>query len=175
MKRLHVVGRKNHGKTTLVCDLTERLTQLGHRIGTIKHTHHQHELDTPGKDSHRHRTAGADRAGILSPKLNAIFWSETGPSKNQSSAPPDGDQRYECFGEFYADCDLVIVEGDTQTRADKIEVWRAEVSDSPLARADTTIKLVVSDNDPHVECRCVRRSNLDECLAWIIQAFDLQD
>ena len=59
MRRLHVLGRKNHGKTTLVAELVAELTRRGWRIGTIKHTHHHHELDTPGKDSWMHRQAGA--------------------------------------------------------------------------------------------------------------------
>ena len=71
MKRLHIVGRKNSGKTTLIVDLVRHLTALGHRVGTIKQTHHQHELDTPGNDSHRHRQAGAAAVGIVSPALHA--------------------------------------------------------------------------------------------------------
>ncbi|MCA9266810.1 MAG: molybdopterin-guanine dinucleotide biosynthesis protein B, partial [Planctomycetales bacterium] len=66
MKRLHLIGRKNHGKTRLIVDLVEELTSRGLRVGTIKHTHHRHELDTPGKDSYQHRTAGAAVVGILS-------------------------------------------------------------------------------------------------------------
>ena len=74
VKRIHIVGRKNHGKTTLVVDLIQAMRKAGCRVGSIKHTHHGHELDTPGKDSHRHRTAGADVVGICSPSLNALFW-----------------------------------------------------------------------------------------------------
>ena len=45
MKRLHIIGGKNHGKTTLVVELVEEFTRRGMTVGTIKHTHHQHELD----------------------------------------------------------------------------------------------------------------------------------
>ncbi len=71
MKRLHVIGGKNHGKTTLVVDLIAELTSRGFRVGSIKHTHHEHELDIPGKDSHRHRSAGACKAAILSRSMSA--------------------------------------------------------------------------------------------------------
>jgi len=69
---IHIVGRKNAGKTTLVCDLIAALTQQGLRVATVKHTHHQHELDVPGKDSWRHREAGAAAVGILSPGMVAM-------------------------------------------------------------------------------------------------------
>jgi molybdopterin-guanine dinucleotide biosynthesis protein MobB len=158
MKRLHVIGRKNHGKTTLVSELTRELTERGNRIGTIKHTHHDHELDTPGKDSHRHRTSGAVCVGILSPQLNACFWSE-----------PDakGDDRYTAFDPIFDRCDLVIVEGDTQTGADKIEVWRAAQQGSPLAATDTQILALVTDDPSPVSCRQLPRNPIDGLIDWI--------
>ena len=60
--RIHVVGRRNHGKTTLLVELVEELCRRGLRVGTLKHSSHTHELDTPGKDSHRHRLAGLNAA-----------------------------------------------------------------------------------------------------------------
>ena len=60
MHRLHIIGGKNHGKTTLIVELVQELTKRNLRVGTIKHTHHRHELDVPGKDSYRHRLAGAE-------------------------------------------------------------------------------------------------------------------
>ena len=62
--RLHIVGRRNAGKTTLVCELIAAIQDRGFRVATVKHTHHNHELDTPGKDSFRHRQAGAAAVGI---------------------------------------------------------------------------------------------------------------
>ena len=56
MKRLHIVGGKNHGKTTLIMELVKELNRRGQTVGTIKHTHHQHELDVPGKDSYHQTT-----------------------------------------------------------------------------------------------------------------------
>ena len=72
--RIHIVGRRNSGKTTLVCELVAALTKRGYRVATIKHTHHHHELDTPGKDSWHHREAGAAAVGILSPRMTAMFF-----------------------------------------------------------------------------------------------------
>lgn len=141
MRRIHVIGRKNSGKTTLVVDLVRQLTSEGFRVGTIKHTHHRHELDVPGKDSFRHREAGAGVVGILSPGMHAVFWPQT----------EDSSDRYAKFAVLMRDCDLVLVEGDSTTTAPKIEVWRQEVSEAPLARTDTTIRAVVTDSPVDVQ------------------------
>lgn len=152
MRRLHVLGRKNHGKTTLVAELVAELTRRGWRIGTIKHTHHHHELDTPGKDSHRHRLAGSQVVGILSPRMNAVFW-EPAPVAEPSSPPhiPGAVEaethRYADFERFMHACDLVVVEGDTMTDADKIEVWRAGLESRPIAAGQPSILAMVTDDD----------------------------
>jgi molybdopterin-guanine dinucleotide biosynthesis protein MobB len=137
VKRIHVVGRKDSGKTTLIVELVEHLTARGLRVGTIKHTHHQHELDTPGKDSHRHRTAGAAVVGILSPLLNAVYIPARGPH--------DAPDRYESLAPLFQDCDLVLVEGHSQADALKVEVWRSATGQPPLATGDRAILAVVTD------------------------------
>ncbi len=141
MKRIHIIGGKNHGKTTLVAELVQEFSARGYRVGTIKHTHHQHELDVPGKDSYRHREAGAAVVGVLSPSMNAVFWKPE--SKNHSSP----DDRYLAFGEVFADCHLTLVEGDTQTDAAKIEVWRKSRGSEPLAMTDASITAVVTHDE----------------------------
>ncbi|MCC6493798.1 MAG: molybdopterin-guanine dinucleotide biosynthesis protein B [Pirellulales bacterium] len=142
MKRIHILGRKNHGKTTLVVELVERLVATGLRVGTIKHTHHKHELDVPGKDSHRHRAAGAAVSAIASPGMNAVFWS---PAPRGLQEPAD----YEAFAPYFASCDLVIVEGDTLAAAPKIEVWRQAVGSQPIALEDSSIAALVTDDPWH--------------------------
>lgn len=161
MQRLHILGRKNHGKTTLVCDLIRQLTERGWRIGSIKHTHHRHELDTPGKDSHRHRQAGAQVVGILSPQMNAVFWASEHPAMHRDDA------RYAAFHAHMTDCDLMLVEGDSQTAGDKIEVWRAELNTPPMASSDPTILAVVSDDGPECEQSVLARRKLTPLIQWI--------
>ncbi len=141
MKRIHIIGGKNHGKTTLVEQLVQELTARGLRIGTIKHTHHQHELDAPGKDSHRHREAGAAVVGILSRSMNAVFW----PHQLISDSTPES--CYDGFEQNFANCHLVLVEGDKQTQAPKIEVWRESMGTEPQARTDPSILAVVSHDE----------------------------
>ncbi len=142
MKRIHIIGRKNSGKTTLVVDLVQRFTEQGRRVGTIKHTRHHHELDTPGKDSYLHRQAGAAAVGILSPDLSAVFWA--------ASRAEDANARYHQMLKLFTDCDLVLVEGHLQMEGPKVEVWRATTGQPPIAASDPTILAVVSDDAPAV-------------------------
>ena len=167
MKRIHILGRKNHGKTTLLVALVEHLTARGLRVGTIKHTHHAHELDTPGKDSHRHRAAGASVSAILSRSLNAVFW----PPENlddEGRAPANVD-RYAAFAPHFADCDLVLVEGDTTCQGMKIEVWRQAVGSAPMALADPQIRAVITDDVVDAPVPCVPRSDMDAIAAKVLE------
>jgi molybdopterin-guanine dinucleotide biosynthesis protein MobB len=154
VKRIHIIGKKNHGKTTLVVELVQFFTEQGLRVGTIKHTHHRHELDTPGKDSYRHRTAGADRVGIVSQTLNAVYW------KPELGELQQNDDKYASFAPIMQPCDIVLVEGDTHTSAPKVEVWRAEVGTSPLAEADPSIIAVVTDDPLALDRPILRRDDL---------------
>lgn len=138
MRRVHIVGRKNSGKTTLVVELVAELSSRGLRVGTIKHTHHRHELDTPGKDSFRHREAGAAAVGILSPGMSAVFVPSTNVDRDEN--------RYRELAGLFAGCDLVVVEGDLLTEAPKIEVWRAALGTPPYAAEHGAIRGVVSDD-----------------------------
>jgi molybdopterin-guanine dinucleotide biosynthesis protein MobB len=160
MKRLHIVGRKNSGKTALIVELVRELTGRGVKVGTIKHTHHRHELDVPGKDSYQHRAAGAAVVGILSPAMSAIFiptW-EAHPAKQN---------RYEMFASMFAQCELVLVEGDSQTAAPKIEVWRKEAATPPLANDDTSILAVVTNDPLSVAMEVLPRSDVVGLTTWI--------
>ncbi len=153
MRRIHVIGGKNHGKTTLVCDLVRELSRRGLRVGTIKHTHHNHELDTPGKDSHAHRHSGAVAVGILSRSMNAVFWPNAVPETAE-------ERRYDRFAAIFEACDLVIVEGDIQADAPKIEVWRARLGTKPLVKSGTTVCAVISDDPVETDRPVIPRQDL---------------
>ena len=164
MKRVHIIGGKNHGKTTLVTELIAEFQSRGMRVGTIKHTHHQHELDTPGKDSYRHREAGAEVVGILSSSMNAVFW-----PKNEPKSPESGDERYRGFAPAFADCDLVLVEGDTRTSAPKLEVWRAVNDTPPIADRLTDIRLIVTDDPIQTAVPILARANVAAIADFILE------
>ena len=163
MKRWHIVGRKNHGKTGLVVDLVRELTRRGLRIGTIKHTHHRHELDTPGKDSHDHRLAGAAAVGIISPGLNAVFF------PRDPQLPHDDNRAYGELGPVFAACDLVLVEGDLHAEAPKVEVWRSAAGGEPLAAKDSAILAVVSDDAPEISVPVLSRCDVPAIADWLLR------
>ncbi len=157
--RIHIVGRKNSGKTTLIVELVQQLTARGLRVGTIKHTHHHHELDTPGKDSHRHREAGAEMVGIMAPGMNALFWSQV----------DDGSGRYEQMLAKFTECDIVLVEGHATGPGMKVEVWRAATDSEPLAAGDDSIIAVISDDAPPVAVPVWPRSNVPALAKRVIE------
>ncbi len=166
MNRIHIVGRKNSGKTALIVELVDRLTTQGLRVGTIKNTHHQHELDTPGKDSFRHRQAGAHAVGILSPNMNAVFWPQ-----NKVDSVCSRDSRYDLFQSLMQDCDLLLVEGGSSSSAPKLEVWRSESETVPISEHDVSIKAMVTDDELSTRIPIFQRSNLSNLVQWVLTNF----
>ena len=162
MRRIHIIGGKNHGKTTLVVELVQEFANRGMPVGTIKHTHHEHELDVPGKDSYRHRTAGAAPVGIVSPSMCAVFM------PTDESLLPERD-RYSFLAAMFAECRLVLIEGDSQTTAPKVEVWRRELGTPPLAVRDESIMAVVTDDAHPLAAETLRRSNVAGLADWILR------
>ncbi|MBI2569870.1 MAG: molybdopterin-guanine dinucleotide biosynthesis protein B [Candidatus Schekmanbacteria bacterium] len=135
MKLVHIVGRKNHGKTTLLVELLRELRGRGLRVGTIKHSPHKHELDAPGKDSFVHRHAGAAPAAIVAADLSAVFVPRT-----------PGDDPIASLLPLYSECDAILVEGYVMGPGHKIEVWRRERGTPPLAAEHEGILAVVTDD-----------------------------
>ncbi|HMR29521.1 MAG TPA: molybdopterin-guanine dinucleotide biosynthesis protein B [Geminicoccaceae bacterium] len=130
-----VVGWKNSGKTTLVVRLVEHLTAKGLTVSTVKHAHHAVDPDAPGKDSRRHREAGAREVMLATASRFALFHEHRGERE-----PP--------LDELLArmqPVDLVVVEGFKRFAYPKIETHRAERRTPLLAGEDPTIVAVASD------------------------------
>ena len=135
MKLIHIVGRQNHGKTTLIVDLVEEFVRQGIAVGTIKHSSHAHELDTPGKDSYRHRQAGATPAAAIAAEMIGLWLPR----------PADADP-YAIIAPMFSACRLVLVEGHIDAEGTKIEVWRKAVGGPCLAETHRDIKVIVTDD-----------------------------
>jgi molybdopterin-guanine dinucleotide biosynthesis protein MobB len=149
MKCIHIVGRKNHGKTTLLVELVEELVRRGLAVGVVKHSKHIHELDIPGKDSHRLRQAGGHPVAVASADLIGIF------------LPRRADEDfYRRLEPLFAECDIVLVEGHIDGDGPKIEVWRAAVGNTCLAHTRDDILAVVSDDRPEVSVPVWSRSDV---------------
>lgn len=164
MRRIHIIGRKNSGKTTLVADLVTEFNSRGLRVGTVKHTHHNHELDTPGKDSHVHREAGSAVVGILTHSMAAVF------------CPADPDEtissRYDIFESTFEarNVDIVLVEGDTKTSAPKLEVWQEANQSAPIAPTVENVLAVVTDDAIDLSLPVLSRVNLAAVADFILSA-----
>lgn len=171
MRRIHIIGGKNHGKTTLVSDLVVEFRKRGLQVGTIKHTHHHHELDTPGKDSHRHREAGASVVGILSRSMSAAFWPNEEVPETDRTAQTE--TRYQEFEPVFSHCDLVIVEGDTQTKAPKLEVWRAAMETSSKAEELENVRAIITDDEGAFHLPKVPRADVPAVANLIIEILEL--
>jgi len=163
MKRLHIVGRKKHGKTALMVDLARELTARGLSVGTIKHSAHLHEVDNPGRDSHRHREAGARPAAIVTPDTIGVFL-----------ARRDDFDPYGLLQPLYRKCDVVLVEGDHQAPAAKIEVWRAALETEPLALVQDDILAVVTDDPLESPVPCWPRSDIETVADRVMELVEYQ-
>jgi molybdopterin-guanine dinucleotide biosynthesis protein MobB len=135
MRVIGIVGWKNNGKTTLVVRLVEHLVGLGFKVSSIKHAHHSIDLDRPGKDSWRHREAGAKEV-VLATSRRWILMHEL----RDEVEPPLAELLTKL-----TPVDLVIVEGFKGTKLPKIEVHRAERATDLIAKDDPEVVAVAAD------------------------------
>ena len=134
MKIFGIVGWKNSGKTTLVESLIGELLKKGVTVSTIKHSHHKFQIDKKGKDSFRHKEAGA-RETILASDYEWVKF---------SSNVPNIPGEIEFFLDQLGDVDLVLIEGYKKGSHKKIEVFDEESGKSPIFLEDETICAVAS-------------------------------
>ncbi|MBU0993259.1 MAG: molybdopterin-guanine dinucleotide biosynthesis protein B [Proteobacteria bacterium] len=163
MKLLHVIGRKNNGKTKLVVDIIKELTERGLDIGSIKHSSHDHELDKPGKDSFLHREAGASPSTVITPTLTAIFIPRRGD-----------DEPLKILSPLYENKDLVVVEGYLEGPGKKIEVWRNHSGEPPIAPERNDIKAIVTDDPIDIDCPVWPREDIKTLCDHILKLMEIK-
>jgi molybdopterin-guanine dinucleotide biosynthesis adapter protein len=156
-----IVGRSESGKTTLIEMLIPELRRRGYRIGTIKHTHHALEIDQSGKDSSRHRAAGAQTVILASSGQIAMIKS----TRSESVAD---------LTKYFDDVDLLITEGYKREKTLKIEVLRAAVHTELLCRNDPGLIAVATGTDIAVDVPVFRLSDPQSIAAFIEQRFLLR-
>ncbi|MBW2146474.1 MAG: molybdopterin-guanine dinucleotide biosynthesis protein B [Deltaproteobacteria bacterium] len=139
-----VVGRSNSGKTTLLEKLIRELTARGHCIGTVKHDVHGFDVDREGKDSWRHKEAGAHTVVLSSPKRLALI------------RDVQSDQSLEEIrGRFIRDVDLILSEGYKSDVHPKIEVYRKAAHPEPLCTHTDALVAVASDTPLDLGAPCL--------------------
>lgn len=116
MKVVGFAGFSGCGKTTLVEKLIPELGAQGQRVSVVKHAHHRFDIDHPGKDSWRHRKAGAFEVVVASDQRLALMREFEQPSVLTV---------HDLLAELYDGVDWVFVEGFKECDLPKIEVWRA--------------------------------------------------
>lgn len=169
MRVLGVCGLSGAGKTTLMEALIAGLRQRGLRVSVIKHAHHRFDIDHPGKDSWRHRQAGAGEVLVANSHRLALMREYLQPQEPTVDA---------LLAEL-SPCDWVLVEGFKHGALPKLEVWRAEAArpgDGPRYPQDDAVVGVVTDNPaglPVVPAQPVLPlDEPDRVLAWLLSQGD---
>jgi molybdopterin-guanine dinucleotide biosynthesis protein B len=155
MKAIGFAGFSGSGKTHLVERLIPALRLRGLRVSVVKHAHHKFDIDHPGKDTWRHREAGAFEVVVASDRRLALMREFEQPAELSV---------HQLIAELYDGVDWVLVEGFKQSNLLKIEVWRAATgkparypdddfivaiaTDTPEQLPETTLRPVLDLNDP---------------------------
>lgn len=134
MRVYGVIGWKNSGKTSLMERLVTEITGRGFTVSTVKHVHHAVDLDQPGKDTYRHRQAGAREVVLASADRLAILVEHRGTEPELPAVLAR-----------LAPVDLVLVEGYKRDAHPKVEVWREETGQPLIQPQDPLIRAVATD------------------------------
>ncbi len=153
------VGRSNSGKTTLIERLIPELVHAGYRVATIKHAGHGFDLDTEGKDSWRHKRAGASAVLVLSKGSLAMF------------SDVSDEMKVEELRDRFLDSstDLIIAEGWKSDGYPKIVVVRDHLGEVPVSPEG--ILAVVSERPIDASVPCLHRDDIPAISALIIRHF----
>lgn len=155
------VARPDHGKTTVLEKLIPELTGRGLRVGTIKHHIHRFEMDKPGKDTWRHKQAGAHTVALSSPAGLGLIRDVEADMEVE-----------ELVARYFFDLDLVLTEGYKHKSFPKIEVFRKQGADtSPLPRRDGSWAAFVTDTDPGADLPCFGLDDTAALADFIIDRF----
>ncbi|MEO7161209.1 MAG: molybdopterin-guanine dinucleotide biosynthesis protein B [Polaromonas sp.] len=151
MKVVGFAGYSGSGKTTLVEKLIPALKLRGLRVSVVKHAHHRFDIDHPGKDTFRHREAGAFEVVVASQNRLALMREFEQPSELSV---------HHLIAELYEGVDWVLVEGFKHSDLLKIEVWRA-ASGKPTRYQDDDFIVAIATDSPGQLLQATLRPVLD--------------
>ncbi|MFN3970385.1 MAG: molybdopterin-guanine dinucleotide biosynthesis protein B [Gemmobacter sp.] len=163
MRVYGITGWKNSGKTTLTERLVAEMVGRGLTVSTVKHSHHSTEIDHPGRDSHRHRIAGAAQVIVSSPVRWALMTELRGEAE-----PPLADLLARL-----SPVDLVLVEGYKAAPHPKVEAHRLETGRALLAPDNPTVRAVASNAAPEVAVPLFHLDDVAGIAAFILREVGL--
>ena len=170
MKVVGFAGYSGAGKTTLLERLIPALKRLGQRVSVVKHAHHKFDIDHPGKDTFRHREAGAFEVVVASDRRLALM---------REFEQPAALTVHHLLAELWDGVDWVLVEGFKESNLLKIEVWRAAAGKQARYPDDDFIVAVATDSAerlPQATLRPVLDLNDPDAIAqWLVENGDRFD
>jgi molybdopterin-guanine dinucleotide biosynthesis protein B len=166
MKVFGIAGYSGSGKTTLLEKLLPRFVALGLRVSVIKHTHHDFDIDRPGKDSYRHREAGASEVLIASGTRWVLM--------NELRGMPE--PTLEEYVQRFSPCDLVLVEGFKQEAIPKLEVYRPAHGKPPLWPDNPHVIAVACDSPGELSLALpvLNLNDADAIVRFILQSLNME-
>lgn len=166
MKVFGIAGRSGSGKTTLLEQLIPCLKTRGLKVSVIKHAHHGFDIDKPGKDSYRHREAGAEEVLLACNSRWALM---------HEIRADDREPGLEDLLARLAPCDLVLVEGFKQEPVPKLEVYRPAWGQPPLYPERSDILAVATDAALETGLPCLALNEPEAIAAFIITHLNLEE
>ena len=158
-KTFGFAGWSGSGKTTLIEKLIPLFVKRGIRVSLIKHAHHSFDVDVPGKDSFRHRHAGATEVLVTSSRRWVLMHELRGEKE------PSFDDQVK----HLSPCDLLIVEGFKFAPIPKLEVWRAETGEGLLHPNDPHIVAVATDANVETKLPLLELNDAEAIASFIIR------
>lgn len=163
MKIFGFAGWSGSGKTTLVTQVIPALSSRGLKVSTIKHTHHKFDIDKPGKDTYRHREAGAHEVFIAGGQRWALL------HENRGEREPTIEEMLERMTEV----DLVLIEGFKTYPHPKMEIFRSDVGKPMLCADDPTIVAIATTDDLDVDIPRIDLNDIEAVADFIIEFCEL--
>jgi molybdopterin-guanine dinucleotide biosynthesis protein B len=165
MKIFGIIGWQDSGKTTLVVKLIPEIMSRGCSVSSMKHTHHNFDIDKPGKDSFEHRKAGATEVMVGSAKRWALIHELT----EQEELTMDD------LVALMTPVDLLLVEGFKRDQHAKIEVHRAATGKSLICESDPTVIAVASDEPlPNLDIPVLDINNVAAVADFVLTHCELE-
>jgi molybdopterin-guanine dinucleotide biosynthesis protein B len=155
-----IVGESDTGKTTLIEKIIPELTGRGYRVATVKHDAHGFNIDHEGKDSWRHKQAGAALTVLSSPRRVAVV---EDVAKDHDIA--------ELRDMYIRNVDIILTEGFKRNSHPKIEVFRADRRGDLISRGDQNLLAVAGDKPPEVGVPCFGGNDIAGIVDLIVNKF----